>query len=138
MSDEKEILCKELPVEINEVALIFPSVFGDLMRFQNISPDFFDYVKEILDKFTKMGVVIIEEDEKDPKRKSVKVNMAEVINNGKELHPIIKEIVDKIRKLMDEAQKRFELQTGIKQEKITKSGIVLPGSIPEQTPKIIV
>ena len=139
MSEEKEILCKELPSKVNDLALAFPGVFSALMQYQNLSPEFFDYFKFTIDKLSDMGIIIIEEDEKDPKCKSLQIKMCEVINQAEELEVIIKDIDKHIETEMEEARKRFELQTGIKQEKKTESGIVLPGSMPSgPAPKIIV
>ena len=139
MAEEKEVLCKELPSKVNELALAFPGVFGALMQYQNLSPEFFDYFKFTIDKLSDMGIVIIEENEKDPKCKSLQIKMYEVINQAEELEVIIKDIDNHIKTEMEEAHKRFELQTGIKQEKKTESGIVLPGSMPSgSAPKIIV
>ena len=139
MAEEKEVLCKELPSKVNELALTFPEVFSALMLYQNLSPEFFDYFKFTIDKLSDMGIVIIEENEKDPKGKSLQIKMCEVINQAEELEVIIKDIDDHIKTEMEKARKRFELQTGIKQEKKTESGIVLPGSMPSgPAPKIIV
>ena len=139
MAEEKEILCKELPSKVNELALAFPGIFGALMQYQQISPEFFEFFKATMDKFSEMGVIIIEEDEKDPKRKSIQVKMSEIINQSEAVEIIIKEIDERIKAEMEEVQKRFELQTGIKREKKTDSGIVLPGSMPSgPAPKIIV
>ena len=139
MSEEKEILCKELPSKVNELVLAFPGVFGALMQYQNMSPSFFEYFKSTIDKLSDMGIVIIEEDEKDPKRKSLQVKVCEIINQAEDLEVIIKDIDEHIKAEMEEARRKFELQTGIKQEKKTDSGIVLPGSMPSgPAPKIIV
>lgn len=138
MAEEKEVLCKELPSKVNELVLTFPGVFGALMQYQNLSPEFFEYFKSTIDKLSDMGIVIIEEDEKDPKRKSLQVKVSEVINQAEDLEVIIKDIDDHIKAEMEEARRKFELQTGIKQEKKTESGIVLPGSMPSgPAPKII-
>ena len=139
MAEEKEILCKELPSKVNDLALAFPGVFGALMQYQNISPEFFEYFKLTIDTLSDMGIVVIEEDKKDPKRKSLMVKVCEVINQAEDLEVIIKDIDDHIKIEMEKARKRFELQTGIKEEKKTESGIVLPGSMPSgPAPKIIV
>jgi len=139
MAEEKEVLCKELPSKVNELVLAFPGVFGALMNYQNMSPEFFEFFKETIDKLSDLGIIIIEDDEKDPKRKSLQVKVCEVINQAEELDVIIKDIDEHIKAEMEEARKRFELQTGIKQEKKTESGIVLPGSMPSgPAPKIIV
>lgn len=139
MAEEKEVLCKELPSKVNELALSFPGVFNELMVYQNLSPEFFDYFKLTIDKLSDMGIIIVEEDKEDPKRKSIRVKMCEVINQAEELEVIIKDIDEHIKSEMEEARKRFELQTGIRQEKKTESGIVLPGSMPSgPAPKIIV
>lgn len=139
MSEEKEILCKELPSEVNELVLAFPGVFGTLMQCQGASPSFFEYFKSTIDKLSDMGVVIIEEDEKDPKRKSLQVKVSEIINQAKDLEVILKDIDTHIKSEFEEARRKFEIQTGMKQEKRTDSGIVLPGSMPSgPAPKIIV
>lgn len=139
MAEEKEVLCKELPSKVNELVLAFPGVFGALMNYQNMSPEFFEFFKETIDKLSDLGIIIIEDDEKDPKRKTLQVKVCEVINQAEELDVIIKDIDEHIKAEMEEARKRFELQTGIKQEKKTESGIVLPGSMPSgPAPKIIV
>jgi hypothetical protein len=65
--------------------------------------------------------------------------VSEIINQAEDLEVIIKDIDDHIKAEMEEARRKFELQTGIKQEKKTDSGIVLPGSMPSgPAPKIIV
>ena len=139
MAEEKEVLCKELPSKVNELALTFPEVFSALMLYQNLSPEFFDYFKFTIDKLSDMGIIIIEENKEDPKCKSLQVKMCEVINQAEELEVIIKDIDEHIKAEIEEAHKRFELQTGIKQVKTTESGIVLPGSMPSgPAPKIIV